>query len=277
MNVDSGHAPPLDERQRAQIATWSGGDYRSSAARLQPAAEVLLDHIPGLQGARLLDVAAGTGNVAVAASRHGATVVATDLAPRMVELGRARTAEHAPAVEWRQADACDLPFGDGEFDVVTSAFGLMFADPKPAVHEAARVLRVGGHLGLAVWHHGGLHQAVSTALEPWIGAPPPSAAHPLDWGRPEVARARLRTHFDDITIVDQHLPWHFESLSALRRFFDQSPPHVMISAGLRAEEAAALSDAIVDVYRPFLDNTGRVRTTVRYLVIIARRNGDASR
>lgn len=173
------------EQRAAQIACWSGGDYRSTAAVLQPAAEVVLDLVGPVAGLRVLDVAAGTGNVAAAATRRGASVTATDLSPRMVELGRARTADAGLAVEWMQADACDLPFDDASFDVVTSTFGLMFATPRPAAVEAARVLR--------------------------------------------------------------------------------------------EEQVAAMSDAFVAVHRPHVDAEGRVRTTMRYVVITARRNGRTAR
>ncbi len=84
----------------------------------------------------MLDVAAGNGNFAIAAARLGATVVATDLTPAMVELGKARSREQGMAIEWLEADAEGLPFPDARFDVVASVFGAMFAPDPDALRGA---------------------------------------------------------------------------------------------------------------------------------------------
>src|SRR5919108_5192460 len=101
---------------------WSLGDYDEMARRLQPCAHALAEACRIAPGTHVLDVGAGTGNLAVEAARRGAVVVASDLSPRMVELGRARSAAEHLAIQWHEADAEDLPFEDGRFDVVASAF-----------------------------------------------------------------------------------------------------------------------------------------------------------
>lgn len=131
---------------------WSAGEYPLIAERFEPVAEDLLDEVGEVADLRLLDVAAGTGNVALAAARRGARVMATDLTPRMVELGQARGTAMGIEVEWRVADAAALPVADGSVDVVTSCFGLLFVpDPEAVVAELGRVLGHGGRLGMVNW------------------------------------------------------------------------------------------------------------------------------
>jgi ubiquinone/menaquinone biosynthesis C-methylase UbiE len=120
-------AQPMKDIQKLM---WSLGDYQQLARQFEPTAVALVEACRIGPGMEVLDVAAGTGNVAVAAARQGARVVASDLTPRMVELGRERSAAEGLDIEWLEADAEDLPFEDGRFDVVASSFGAMFA-PAP--------------------------------------------------------------------------------------------------------------------------------------------------
>ena len=128
------------------------GDYRELARQFEPTAVALVEACGVGPGIEVLDVAAGTGNLAVAAARRGARVVASDLTPRMVELGRERSAAEGLDIEWREADAEDLPFDDGRFDVAASSFGAQFAPrPQVAAAELFRVVSSGGTVGMANW------------------------------------------------------------------------------------------------------------------------------
>ena len=132
---------------------WSQGDFRRITAEATPAAAGLVEAVGTQAGDRVLDVAAGTGGAAIAAAQRGASVTASDLTPRMVEHGRARTAVAGLPVEWLEADAEALPFADGAFDRVISCFGAMFA-PRPDA-AAAELFRVdAARAGRSVWPTG---------------------------------------------------------------------------------------------------------------------------
>ena len=142
----------VDELKQRAARVWGLGDYTELAKLTAPASQELADACAVSAGQEVLDVAAGNGNFALAAAREGASVVASDLSPGMVELGRARSEAEGYPVEWVVADAEELPFEDARFDCAGSVFGAMFA-PRPdrVASELFRVLRPGGTLGMANW------------------------------------------------------------------------------------------------------------------------------
>jgi ubiquinone/menaquinone biosynthesis C-methylase UbiE len=177
----------LEDREfkAGQRAMWALGDYHEFARRsLWGFGEGLVEACRIGPGQRVLDVAAGTGNVAIRAALAGADVVASDLTPENFEAGRREAAAHGVRLEWVQADAEALPFADGEFDVVTSAFGAVFAPNHQVVaDELVRVCRPGGTIGLiapaAPSGKPGLAQMFAD-LPPMFGG-----VSPLRWGDEE--------------------------------------------------------------------------------------------
>ena len=141
-----------DQVKASTREMWSLGDYTPLAQTLEPAARELVDSCGISSGDEVLDVAAGNGNCAIAAAQKGARVVASDLTPAMVTLGRQRTAAAGFDIEWAEADAEDLPFEENRFDAVTSVFGAMIA-PRPdlVASEMFRVVKPGGVVGMANW------------------------------------------------------------------------------------------------------------------------------
>lgn len=145
-------SPPLDLAavKAKQQAAWSSGDYSVVGTTLQIVGEALCEAVDLRSGERVLDVACGNGNAALAASRRFAHVTGVDYVPALLTRAGARAAADGLQLELREGDAEALPFPDGTFDVVLSTFGVMFApDQDRAARELVRVCRHGGRIGLA--------------------------------------------------------------------------------------------------------------------------------
>jgi len=165
-------------------AMWALGDYPAVAAEVIPDLGAVLVEACGVRaGQRVLDVAAGSGNAAIPAALAGADVVAADLTPEMFDAGRRAAAARGAELEWREADAEKLPFSDGEFDVVLSCVGVMFAPHHQDVaEELLRVCRPGGTIGLISWTPGGFVGQMFAVMKPYVAPPPAGAQPPLLWG-----------------------------------------------------------------------------------------------
>jgi SAM-dependent methyltransferase len=177
-------------RVLAARAAWAAGDYHRFATELVWQLGPVLVAACGVSpGQRVLDVAAGTGNVAIRAAEAGAEVVASDLTPENFEAGREEARARGVELEWVEADAESLPFADGAFDVVTSSFGAMFAPDHQAVAgELVRVCRPGGTIGMANFTPDGLGGEFFAVFAPYLPAPPPGALPPVLWGSEEHVR-----------------------------------------------------------------------------------------
>jgi ubiquinone/menaquinone biosynthesis C-methylase UbiE len=251
---------------------WSLGEYERVAERLQPAADVLVQATGVIPGMRVLDVAAGTGNVAMAAAHAGAQVTASDIAPAMVAKGRVRT--EGLEVEWEEADAEDLPYEDAGFDRVLSAFGTMFApNPEQMTAELLRVTRPGGAIAMTTWVNGGLQGACSDLLARQL---PPAAAGnvvPEQWGDPEIARRHFATHGADVSIEERTLSWTFESPEAWAEFWERgAPPVVAVRGKLGEERWAQVRPQLLEVAREYGTTTDAgFLVEPGYLLIVALR------
>ena len=163
---------------------WASGDYPAMVETfLLPLGPRLVEACRIGPGARVLDVAAGTGNASIPAAHAGAHVTASDLTPELLEAGRRRADAAGVELEWVEADAEHLPFEDGSFDVVMSAIGAMFAPHHQATaDELARVCRPGGTIGLLSWTPEGMIGSLFRTMGPFAPPPPPGAQPPPLWG-----------------------------------------------------------------------------------------------
>ncbi len=182
-NKDTGRGLP-DEVRAAARSMWALGDYNRFTTELD--SQLGLDLVEACAigaGQRVLDVAAGSGNVAIPAAEAGADVVASDITVENLEAGEREANKRGVKLEWVEGDAQALPFGDGEFDVVTSSAGAMFAPDHQAVaDELLRVCRPGGSIGMANFTPDGLAAEFFGVLGPYLPPPSPNAASPLLWG-----------------------------------------------------------------------------------------------
>jgi SAM-dependent methyltransferase len=158
---------------------WSSGDYAVVGTTLQIVGEELCEALDIRPGQKVLDVAAGNGNVSLAAARRWCEVVSTDYVPALLERARERAAAERLNIEFREADAEALPFPDASFDVVVSTFGVMFTpDQERAAAEMIRVCRPGGKIGLANWTPEGfigqLFKTVGRHIAPLAGVESPT-------------------------------------------------------------------------------------------------------
>lgn len=165
-------------------AVWRLGDYhRFALEQMWEIGPIVVEATGIARGQHVLDVAAGSGNVAIRAAETGAEVVALDITPENLEAGRREAEARGVDLEWVEADAQALPFGDGEFDVVTSSFGAIFApDHQRVADELLRVCRPGGTVGLTTFPPVGMAADIFGVLAPYISAPPLGAQPPLLWG-----------------------------------------------------------------------------------------------
>nr|BBX77394.1 hypothetical protein MFLOJ_11810 [Mycobacterium florentinum] len=150
-------------------AMWALGDYALMAEEVMAPLGPILVAATGIgPGVRVLDVAAGSGNISLPAAGTGATVVSTDLTPELLQRSQARAAAQGLTLDYREANAHALPFGDGEFDVVMSAIGVQFApDHQRAAGELARVCRPGGTIGVIGWTPEGFFGRMLATLRPY--------------------------------------------------------------------------------------------------------------
>lgn len=217
-------ADPLERIKQGARWLWAQGDYARLATMLEPEA-VLLAQRCIAPGQEVLDVAAGNGNLAIAAARLGARVTATDVTPRMVDLGRQRTQAEGLAITWMEGDAEALPFPHASFDVVASVFGAMFA-PRPALvaSEMLRVVRPGGVVAMANYGPGGYLGRLSELIATYSTTPGLPLPSPFEWGDPDEVRRRF-ANVAQVEVEPRTLTFHFDSPAAWeRQFAAVNPP-----------------------------------------------------
>src|SRR6476646_357851 len=183
--------PDLSAVKTRQQGAWSSGDYATVGTTLQIVGETLCEAADLRAGERVLDVAAGNGNVTLAAARRWCEVTSTDYVPALLERGRERAAAEHLAIDFREADAEAVPVPDASFDVVVSTFGVMFtADQDKASAELLRVCKPKGKIGLANWTPEGFVGRLFKTLGKHL-PPPAGVKSPALWG----TRARLNEMF----------------------------------------------------------------------------------
>jgi ubiquinone/menaquinone biosynthesis C-methylase UbiE len=201
--------------------TQASGDYEVVAETLSATAKALIERAAVEPGMELLDVATGTGNVALpAAQEAGARVTALDPLAELLDVARERGADAGVEIDWVQGDPQELPFEDGSFDRVLSAFGLMFSpDHRRTADELIRVCRPGGAIGICSWTAEGTGGRVLRAVGSRVGTPPEQA---VPWGSEEHLRELLAERAREIQVERRWIRFAEESAEAWTAFMEES-------------------------------------------------------
>ena len=265
--------PDLAAVKQRQQAAWASGDFAVVAARIVLVAEHLCDTADLQAGWRVLDVATGSGNAAIAAARHGCIAVGVDYVPALLERGRRRADAEGLAVELLEGDAESLPFADASFDAVTSVFGSMFApDHAKAAAELLRVCRPGGTIALASWTPdsfiGELFRTVSAHVPP-----PAGVRSPMLWGTEAHLRELLGDGIASLELEERTFTFRFQSAEELVLFFRTwYGPTLKAFAALADDDArAALEQELVELARRFdrLGGAGAIAIPASYVEAVA--------
>ena len=268
------------EHKAAERAMWALGDYHKFAKQtIWELGPVLVAACGISAGQRVLDVAAGTGNVAIRAAEAGAHVVASDLTPENFDSGRREARSRRVDLDWVEADAEALPFGDGAFDVVTSSFGAMFAPNHQAVaHELLRVCRPGGTIGMVNFTPEGLAGEFFEAFARYAPPPPPAALPPILWGSEQHVRELFGDRVDSLEMTRKEYVERAASPLEYREFFKETfGPVIALHSFLadQPERAAALDRESLEFATR--ENRGApggpAEYHYEYLLVVARKRG----
>jgi ubiquinone/menaquinone biosynthesis C-methylase UbiE len=262
--------------EHTQAAThrtiWTLGDYALMAEEVMAPLGPVLVNAAGIgPGVRVLDVAAGSGNISLPAAATGADVVSTDLTPALLQRSQARAAARGLSIDYREANAHALPFGDGEFDTVISAIGVQFApDHQRAADELVRVCRPGGRIGLISWTPEGFFGRMLATIRPYRPCLSPAVPPAALWGREGYVTGLLGDRIRPITAVRDNLEVkRFGSAQAVHQYFkNHYGPTIETYANIGHNRllTAELDAQLVELAHQYLSN-GTMRW--EYLLVAA--------
>lgn len=266
--------PEMESLKSHLKATWMAGDYSLIAKSTESGAEEFINRLSLKPDTRLLDVACGSGNVAIAAAHIGAIVTGVDIAPNLLEDGRERAKAEGVAVQFDEGDAEQLPYPDAAFDVVVSMFGAMFAPRQElAAAELVRVCRSGGRIALANWTPGGFAGEILQTVARHV-PPPPGVPPPVRWGDEATVRELLLDGISDLQMTRQICPikYPFPPSEVVEYFRTYFGPVNRAFAALDEDGQVSLRrdlERLWSAHNRAKDNSTRVEA--EYLEIIATR------
>lgn len=269
----------MDQIKHSMRAAWMAGDFGVVAKTVARGAEEFVTRLNLSPGAKALDVACGTGNVAVPLARAGHPVHGVDIAANLLEQARERAAAEGLTIAFDEGDAESLPYTEGSFDVVLSMFGAMFA-PRPELVSAefGRVLRPGGVLAMANWTPAGFTGRMFRTTAAHVPGPP-GVVPPVLWGDEQMVRERLDADFEAIETV--RIPIVFDmpvspagAVSFFRRYF--GPTQAAFTRLNEAGRSALAADleALWSDANTAPDPEQQTRVVNEYLQVTARRRGN---
>jgi SAM-dependent methyltransferase len=262
----------FEELKQKQSGIWGNGPYQRVSDHLKIAHDHLTRVFEPVSGEKWLDVATGTGEIAIRAAGAGADTTGLDLAPDLIETARERASEAGVDVTWEVGDAEALPYEDASFDTVTSTFGVMFAPDHEAVaRELARVTKPGGRLGLLTWHPTEGVAAFFKVMGKYQPPPPPGVGSPFTWGDREHVTELLGDAFE-LRFEEGDCPQPAESGEAAWELFSTSyGPTKTLAESLDDEKREAMHREWVEYFDQFKTDDGISQPRPYVLVIGERR------
>lgn len=266
--------PDLAALKSKQKATWEAGDFGQVARTIENVAAEFMARQTYANGAQVLDLACGTGNLAVIAARRGAKVRGIDIAENLIAQARTRAAVEGLRIDYQQGDAEALPYADSSFDLVVSMFGVMFT-PRPAVAaaEMRRVTRPGGRIAMANWTPGGFIGKMFQVFKAHLPPPPAGVPSPMGWGDEPTVQARLQQGFTDLSLTRRIALMRYpfppaETVDFFRQYY--GPTHKAFAA-LDADAQAALRRDLVELQTAHNIATipGTTEIAAEYLEVVA--------
>jgi SAM-dependent methyltransferase len=257
----------FDELKQRQAAAWSSAAFENLEPDIAGMHDDLVGRLAPKAGERWLDVGCGPGAVALRAARAGAEVTGLDLAPGLIETARRRAAEEGLSIRFDVGDAEALPYGDAEFDIVSSSVGVIFApDHRAAAAELARVVRPGGRLGVTAWRPEAGVCAMLKIMADYQPPPPEGAGNPFEWGSETYVTDLLGGSFE-LEFSEGNAPQDAESGEAIwRRASEFAGPMKMTRESLDADRRAELDERMVAFFEQFRRNGG-IHQSRPYLLI----------
>jgi ubiquinone/menaquinone biosynthesis C-methylase UbiE len=253
-------------------AVWSSADFLPIARSFARGAEEFVARLALRPGEVVLDVACGTGNLAIPAARAGARVIGTDIAPNLIAQARIEARAHGLPIDFDVGDAEQLPYDDGQFETTMTMFGAMFAyRPERAAAELLRVTRRNGRISMANWTPDGVIAKLLRAHAAMI-PPPAGIPSPLSWGEEATVRARFGRDIRELTTIKRSidLSFPFPPAGVAELFSKNYGPTVTTMKTLDPSGASQLRDAMVQLFQQHNVATDGTTTIVgEYLDVLA--------
>jgi SAM-dependent methyltransferase len=262
----------LDALKSRLKATWMDGNYDRFSRLMESSAVEFLDRLRVPPGARLLDVACGSGQLGLIAARRGAKVTGCDIATNSILAARERAAAAGLDARFDEGDAEDLPYPAASFDVVTSLYGAMFAPrPERVAAELLRVTTPGGRIAMGNWTKDGFIGQMFKIFSRFIA--PAGMPAPVLWGDEAVVRERFGTSVSDLRMmrIAYGFDYPFPPAEVVEFFKNNYGPTTRAFAALGEAERSTLRSELVELWTSYNTSCDLSRTQVKaeYLEVVA--------